>query len=156
MNINILKNGTSAFTRDISVGGNRYTETIQRELNLSFQDADNAKIVENPADVNPEALDAVINTVNAEVAGEITRSIDYYRSTAAQESLDKVLLCGGGARIRGLIPALEERLGLTVELVDPFSKIEVDQKMFDLDMIHEIGPQAAVGVGLAIRRMGDR
>ena len=43
MNINILKDGAFAFARDISIGGNRCTETIQKELGLSYEEAEKAK-----------------------------------------------------------------------------------------------------------------
>ena len=156
MNINILKNSTSAFTRDISIGGNRYTETIQKELNLSYQDAEQAKRVENPEGVNPEALAAVIHAVNAEVAGEITRSIDYFKTTLIQENIDKVVLCGGAAKARGLVSLLGERFGGAVELANPFNRIEIDPKSFSIEQIRDAASQAAVGVGLAIRKIGDR
>jgi type IV pilus assembly protein PilM len=156
MNINILKNSTSAFTRDISIGGNRYTETIQKELNLSYQDAEQAKVAENPEGVNPEALAAVINAINTEVAGEITRSIDYFKTTSMQENIDKVILCGGAAKAKGLVSLLGERLGVAVELANPFNHIEIDKKSFNIEQIQDVAPQAAVGVGLAIRKTGDR
>ncbi|MGH7273767.1 MAG: type IV pilus biogenesis protein PilM, partial [Nitrospiria bacterium] len=66
MNINIVKNGHYAFTRDISIGGNRYTETVQKELSLSFAEAEKAKKGEKVEGVNPEALNTVIETVNGE------------------------------------------------------------------------------------------
>lgn len=156
MNINILKNSISAFTRDISIGGNRYTETIQKELNLSYQDAEQAKLTESPEGINTEALATVISTVNTEVAGEITRSIDYFKSTSAQENIDKVIMCGGAAKTRGLLTLLGERVGVPVELANPFNRIEIDNNSFTVEQIEEVAPQAAVGVGLAIRKMGDR
>ncbi|MBI3596129.1 MAG: type IV pilus assembly protein PilM [Nitrospirae bacterium] len=156
MNINILKNTMSSFTRDISIGGNRYTETIQKELNLSYQDAEQAKRLENPEGVNPEALSAVMNAVNTEVAGEVTRSVDYFKTASAQENIDKVVLCGGAARSRGLVTLLGERLGVPVELANPFNQIDIDKKTFSVEEVQELAPQAAVGVGLAIRKMGDR
>jgi type IV pilus assembly protein PilM len=106
--------------------------------------------------VNPEALSAVMNAVNTEVAGEVTRSIDYFRTASAQENIHRVVLCGGAARSSGLVALLGERLGVPVELANPFNQIEIDKKAFNVDEIHEIAPQAAVGVGLAIRKMGDR
>ena len=156
MNINILKNTMSAFTRDISIGGNRYTETIQKELNLSYQDAEQAKQVENPENVNPEVRATVMNTVNAEVAGEITRSIDYFKTTAMQENIDKVVVSGGAGKTKGLVSLLGERLGVRVDLANPFERIEIDKKLFNVEQIQEVAAQAAVGVGLAIRKTGDR
>ena len=92
----------------------------------------------------------------AQVAGEITRSIDYFKTTSMQENIDKVVLCGGAAKARGLVSLLGERLGGAVELANPFNRIEIDKKSFSIEQIQEVATQAAVGVGLAIRKMGDR
>jgi type IV pilus assembly protein PilM len=156
MNINIARGGTSAFTRDISIGGNRYTETIQKELGLSYEDAERAKRSEPVDGVNPEALENVLNLVSGEVANEITRSIDYFKTTAAQENLDRVVLCGGSSKIKGIAPFLQEKLSVPVELANPFNRISFDKKAFDPEYLQEMAPLAAVGVGLAIRRAGDR
>ena len=156
MNINILKNGTTGFTRDISIGGNRYTETIQKELGLGYEDAERAKRHEPVDGVTTDALQNVIDTVNGELAAEISRSIDYFKTTAAQESIDRVILCGGGATIQGLTSFLQERLGVAVELANPFSRIQFDPKRFDPEYLQRVAPLAAVGVGLATRRAGDR
>jgi type IV pilus assembly protein PilM len=43
ININILSGGQSLFTRDISMGGNAYTEAVQKELNLPFESAEMVK-----------------------------------------------------------------------------------------------------------------
>lgn len=155
-NINIVKNGNYAFTRDISIGGNRYTETVQKELNLSYDEAERAKKGERVDGVNPETLTSVIETVNGEVTSEIMRSFDYFKTTSVQEKVDKVILSGGGAKIRGLLPYLSERLGVKVEVANPFNHVEINPKLFDVQYIKDMAPQAAVGVGLAIRRLGDR
>jgi type IV pilus assembly protein PilM len=156
MNIHIVKGGNFWFTRDISTGGNRYTETIQRDLNLSYEAAERAKRGEAVEGVNPGALAEVINTMNGELAAEIGRSFDYFRSTSTQETIDRVLLSGGTAKLPGLAPFLSERLGVPVELLDPFRQIHVNPKAVSPDLIAEVGPQATVVVGLAIRRLNDR
>ena len=156
MNINIVKNGNFAFTRDISIGGNRYTETVQKELNLSYGDAEKAKKGESIEGLNPEALSTVIETVNGEVASEIVRSFDYFKTTSLQEKVDKAILSGGCAKIKGLVPYLSERLGVKVEMVNPFNHVEIDPKAFDVQYVRDVAPQVAVGVGLSIRRVGDR
>jgi type IV pilus assembly protein PilM len=156
MNINVLKGGTSAFTRDISIGGNRYTELVQRDLNLSYEEAERAKRMEEPEAENQEAVLAALNTVNAEISSEIVRSIDYFRTTSTSENIDKIVMCGGCSKAPGLAALLNERMNVPVEISDPFSKIEIDPKRFDLDFIRETGPMASVVIGLAIRRVGDR
>src|SRR5271165_6971200 len=43
MNINIVRGGIPLFTRDVSVGGNQFTDALQKELDLSFEDAERLK-----------------------------------------------------------------------------------------------------------------
>jgi len=156
MNVNILKNGTSTFTRDISIGGNRYTEMLQKELNLGYEEAEKVKRSEEVEGLNSDALMNVINTVNSEIASEISRSVDYFKTTSAHENVEKIILCGGSSKIKGLTSFLSERLAVPVEISDPFKKITVDPKLFDLDYVREMGPMSSVVIGLALRKPGDR
>lgn len=153
MNVNIVKGGTSLFTRDIPLGGTRYTEAIQRELGLSFEEAEGAKKGERGTQ---ETLGPALDSVNAEVASEIARTIDYFKSTASAVEVDKVLLCGGGAKVKGLVQQLRDRMHVAVELANPFNEIDTSLSDLDPDMIAELAPLAGVGVGLALRTMGDR
>ena len=43
INVNIVRGDQSLFTRDISVGGNAYTEAVQKEFGLAFEAAEQAK-----------------------------------------------------------------------------------------------------------------
>lgn len=156
MNINILKDGTFAFARDISIGGNRYTETIQKELGLSYEEAEKTKKGEAVEGIQKEEVDRVINTVSGEMASEITRSFDFFRTTSAHESIDKILISGGCALLNGIAPFLTDRLGIGVEVANPFKNIKINPKEFDPEYIQQMAPIAAVSVGLAIRRVGDR
>lgn len=156
MNIHIVKGGHFSFTRDISTGGNRYTEMIQRDLNVAFDAAERAKRGEIVEGVNPEALQEIIATMNGELAAEIGRSFDYFRSTSTQETIDRVFISGGTAKIPGLAALMSERLGVSVEMMDPFRNIQVGGKTVDAEALAAAGPQAAVVMGLALRRPGDR
>src|SRR5256712_11157864 len=75
MNINILKGGVSAFTRDIAIGGNRYSERIQQDLGLSLEDAEAAQKGQLP-DVNADALHQAGPTVEQGLAPEVDRAFD--------------------------------------------------------------------------------
>ena len=156
MNINILKGGTFAFTRDISIGGNRYNETIQREFNVNYETAERAKRKEAVEGIDPAALSNIINNLNMEISSEVTRSFDYFKTTSTNENIDRILLSGGASKLPDLLTHLAEKSGAPVEMTNPFNKIEIPDKLFDLQQIQEMAPFAAVGVGLAIRRFGDR
>ncbi len=155
MNINIVSKGTSLFTRDIPIGGNRYTEAIQRELGLSYEEAEETK-KQGGGGNKRAAVQSVIESVNAEVASEIARTIDYFKSTVAEGEVQQVLLCGGGAQVAGLVHQLKDRMHAVVELANPFAEVDTSGSDFDQATLAEMAPMAAVGVGLALRSIGDR
>ena len=156
MNINIVSQGTSLFTRDIPIGGNRYTEAIQRELGLSYDEAEELKKGGRSSNNNQEAVRAVIESVNAEVASEIARTIDYFKSTGPDGDVQQVLLCGGGSQVTGLVQQLRDRMQAIVEMANPFAEMDTSGSDFDQAVLAELAPMAAVGVGLALRSVGDR
>jgi type IV pilus assembly protein PilM len=154
MNINIMKGGTSVFTRDISIGGNRYTEAIQRDMGVPYEDAEGAKKGQGDG-VDKEMLTTVIDGVSAEVASEIARSVDYFKTTS-EGDITKIFLCGGCAKVAGLVTQLNDRMGVEVELANPFRQVDTTASGLDPDSLPDIAPLAAVGVGLALRMRGDR
>jgi len=156
MNINIVRGGTSLFTRDIPIGGNRYTEAIQREVGMSYEEAEETKKGARSAGSNQASVATVLDSVNAEVASEIARTIDYFKSTMSDAEVQQVLLCGGGAQVNGLVTQLRARMQVVVEVANPFGEIDTSGSDFDQNTLAELAPLAAVGVGLALRSVGDR
>ncbi len=156
MNVNIVRGGASLFTRDIPIGGNRYTEAIQRETGLSYEEAEEAKKNEQAAETSQVAVATVIDSVNDEVASEIARTIDYFKTTTLDADVQHVLLCGGGAQVKGLVSQLRDRMSAVVEVANPFGEIDISGSEFDQEALAALAPLAAVGVGLALRSVGDR
>ncbi len=156
LNINILKNGAFAFTRDISIGGNKYTEAIQRDFHIDYAQAEKAKQLEAVEGVEEKAILGIIDGLNAEIATEVSRSFDYYKTTSNNEQIHRILLSGGTSKMPQIRARMEEKTGVPTEALNPFNKIQIPQKSFDLDYIRDMAPLAAVGVGLAMRRVGDR
>ena len=155
MNVNIIRGGSSLFTRDIPLGGNRYTEAIQREMGMSYEEAEESK-KKVSGESSSGAMANVINGVNGEVASEIARTVDYFKTSSANAELDRVLVCGGVAKTRGLIQLIGDRMQMSVEVADPFAEVDVTGSNVDPDMLAELGSSAAVGLGLALRAVGDR
>lgn len=155
MNVNIIRGGSSLFTRDIPLGGNRYTEAIQREMGMSYEEAEESK-KKLSGDFSSGAMANVINGVNGEVVSELARTFDYFKTSSANAELDRVLVCGGVAKTRGLIQLIGDRMQLAVEVADPFAEVDVTGSDVDPDVLAEFGSSAAVSVGLALRAVGDR
>lgn len=155
MNINVVRGGTSLFTRDVQMGGNLYTEEIQKQLGVSAQEAESMKMLSHEAARQP--LRDVITRVNDTVAQEIRRSIDFYNSTAANEDrISAIRISGGCSKVQGLSASVQERLGMDVGVINPFAAIKYQEKDFDPEYLQEIAPLMVVGVGLATRRVGDK
>ncbi|MEL6345159.1 MAG: type IV pilus assembly protein PilM [Myxococcota bacterium] len=158
VNIHVLRDGVSAFTRDIGVGGRQFTEEIQRALNVSYEVAEAMKVGGDTTEHNamvPQEIEQVLSAVSETLSKEIQRSLDFYLSTSASSGLSQVYLSGGAARTPGLSRAINRETGLPVEVVDPFRAIDIDERAFNPAYLRDVAPQAAVVVGLATRRPGD-
>jgi len=157
--IHIVRNGVSMFTRDIGMGGRQFTEEIQRTLNISYEDAEVMKVGDPEQDdraIVPEEIEQVLASVGESLATEIQRSLDFYLSTAADRGLARVYLSGGAARTPGLARAISRQTGLPCEVADPFQRVQIDEREFKEGYMDDVAPQAAVVVGLAMRRQADK
>ncbi|MEK7706009.1 MAG: type IV pilus assembly protein PilM [Myxococcota bacterium] len=158
-NINIISGGISSFTRDLSTGGNAFTEEIQKQLNVSFEEAEGMKIAsgassgDNTAASYVPEVDRAVQIVAESVTTEVQRSIDFYAATSAEAPPTHLYLTGGSARLMALQKALERRLGVEVAVADPFRNVEISPQ--ERDYLRAIAPAAAVVVGLALRYPGD-
>lgn len=154
MNLNIVKGGVSLFTRDVQMGGNLYTEEIQKQFAVNREDAELLKLT--AANSRDERLIAVFQRVNDTLAQEMRRSLEFYNSTAGEERIGRVLLSGGTAKAFLLVETVQQKLALPVEILNPFQKVAASEKDFDPEYLKEIGPLVAVATGLATRRAGDK
>jgi len=156
MNINIVRGATSIFNRDIAVGGNQYTDAIQKDLNLSFDQAETLKKGGRVEGAAVENLGPILNTVSENIALEIQKTFDFFKATSSEERIDRIFLSGGTSKVQGLKDLLAERFDAGVEVMNPFNNITYSPRDFDPDFIGEMGASAAIAVGLGVRRVGDR
>lgn len=157
VNINILKNGIPAFTRDIMTGGAQYTEEIQKALSVSYEEAEKIKMGSPGGDdqiqeVIPQEVEQAMRSVSDNVIGEISRSLDFFTATSSDAQISNVLLCGGGAKISGFQTAFAERTGLETSSMNPLAHM-LPSKGLEASYLEMVGPQLAVGIGLATRRL---
>jgi type IV pilus assembly protein PilM len=154
MNINVLNGNKSVFTRDVSVGGNQYTSLLQKELDLTLEQAEAVKRgMPVPDGKEVQDLEQILETVSDILALEISKTMDFYRATAedGEGTVQKILISGGGSKLNGLPEYLAKRFEMPVEVLDPFRQIKVDARRFDPDYMREVVPEMAIAVGLALR-----
>jgi type IV pilus assembly protein PilM len=155
ININILAGAQSVFTRDISMGGNAFTEAIQKELSLPFEAAEDLKKGQNVDGVTYEDARPVLRAMTDNVLLEVEKTFDFFKATASSDHIDRIMLSGGASRVEGFMESLRERFSTQVELFDPFRQIFFDVNKLGVSP-EEMAPLAAVAVGLALRKVGDR
>jgi type IV pilus assembly protein PilM len=150
MNIVVTKGGTPMFTRDVSVGGNQFTDALQKDMNLSFEEAEQVKQGKTIEGVQRENVSSLMQSVCEVLLLEIQKTFDFFRATTVGEQLQRVYVSGGCAKVEGFLDLLLGRLGLPVEMLDPFKNIAIG-KGVDLTQLEEMSPSMAVAVGLALR-----
>ena len=156
INVNILKEGISVFTRDIQVGGNMFNEEIQKRLSLSHEEAESVKLGEIPDEIDQDAVREVLRDATENLCQEVQRSLDFFSATSSDEKVNRAYITGGVSKTEGIQETLQQRLGIPVHALDPFKEIYVDEKNFDSDYVREVGPFFSVAVGLALRKVGDK
>jgi type IV pilus assembly protein PilM len=150
MNINIVKGTTPLFTRDVSIGGHQYTDSLQKELDLSFEDAEALKLGQKVGTVSEDAKLPILQQVTEIIVLEIQKTFDFFRATAAGEHIERIYMAGGSSQVPGLIEALRQEFSLPVEILNPFQKIELPTGL-GTEFLDQNAGQLAVAVGLALR-----
>jgi len=155
MNINIIKGPTSIFNRDIAVGGNQYTDAIQKDLNLSFDQAEALKRGSRVEGAAPENLAPILQAVSENIALEIQKTFDFFKATSSEDRIDRIFLAGGTSKVHGLQELLADRFEAGVEIMNPFRQIDIAGSSVSPEWLTENAPSLAVAVGLAVRHIGD-
>ena len=156
ININIITGDQSVFTRDISMGGNSYTEAVQKELNLPFESAEQIKRGVPVEGTTFEEVQPVLHAMTENVLLEIQKTFDFFKASATSDRIDRIVVSGGASRVDGFTASLQERFNTPVEVFDPFKTIAFDPVKLGISDPEGLSATAAVAVGLALRKSGDR
>ncbi len=97
--ITVLHGGSSVYWRDINVGGNQYTDAIQKEFNLSAEQAEKLKRGDDLDGIPYERVLPILSAVNEDVGTEIQKTLDFFKQiSATDEPLDRLYVTGGDRR----------------------------------------------------------
>ena len=154
-NVNILSGPSTVFWRDISFGGNQFTDAVQKQLSLSFDQAEALKRGERAGDHSVQEILPILRSVTDDLAQELQKTFDFFLATTSTSKIDQLLLSGGSARIVNFDTQLKERFGMAVEVMNPFRQIDTTGSTLSEEWLTENAPSLAVAVGLAVRHVGD-
>jgi type IV pilus assembly protein PilM len=153
-NVNILGQGVSVFTRDITVGGNQLSELIQKEFSVDYEEAERMKrSIGRVNQISPD-LDRILRDFTDLVCGEIKKTLDFFVKTLWREGIERIMIGGGCSKIPYIRETLESLVDSEVDVFNPFKNVFCGLD-FDPEYIKDIAPKMGVAVGLALRKAGE-
>lgn len=117
-----------------------------------------AELQENLSPEEAQAREVVYEAIAptlVDLATEVRRSIDFYRRQHRNEEIDRLIITGGSAPIRGLDEFMTAETGITATIGNPFEFISADEGQAPARYLADIAPTMVVAVGLALRDMVD-
>ena len=148
----IYKRGGPIFTKEIQVGGGLVTEEIQRQMGVSYEEAEDLKTNGDEKGNLPEEILSIINTQTDQQIAEVKKSINFYITQGSAEKVNYCFVTGGNSLLPGLVEKLAVSTGLEVKRIDIFSGIKIDQNKAGQGLEH-LSAISAVAVGLAMRKV---
>ncbi len=145
--LNVLHKGKTIYTREQLFGGQQLTDEIQRHYDLVPVEAEKAKKQGGlPDDYEAE----VLSPFKEAVVQQVSRSLQFFYSSSEHNHVDAIVLTGGSASISGLAAVLEQQLGTTTILANPFANMSVAKKVNAKQLAQE-APTLMIACGLAMR-----
>jgi type IV pilus assembly protein PilM len=145
--LSVLTGGKTIYTREQLFGGKQLTEEIQRRYGLSAEEAATAKKQGGlPDDYEPEVLDPFKETV----VQQITRSLQFFFSSSQYNDVDYIVLAGGVASMPGLAELVQEKLGTSTAVANPFASMTLASRVNAMALSND-APALMIACGLALR-----
>lgn len=159
----IIQDGLFVFHKNLGLAGRDYTDDVARKLGISFDSAEKVKLMISSG-TRPAAPDLLqlIRSNNDELVDGIESAISQWWKTresgAVNSPLQSGFLTGGGTMMLGLRKAIEDGVGLTTTIFNPFEALTAKPNRFDQQHLNLYGHTYSVAVGLALHskvRRGD-
>jgi type IV pilus assembly protein PilM len=147
----VFKNGGPIFTKEIPIGGGLITEEIQRQMGVSYEEAEDLKITTDDNGNLPEEILNIINMQLDSHVAEIRKNINFYVAQGSTDRVNHCFVTGGGSLAVGFVEKMEAAAGIEVDRLNPFKKIKFDERKFD-QSLEAFAAISTVVLGLSMRR----
>jgi len=148
MNVSVLRNEQSVYTREQAFGGHQLTQDIVSRYGMSPDEAENAKRTGGlPDDFDSEVLRPFMENLSMEVQ----RALQFFFTSTQFSAVDQILLAGGSAVVPGLDEAVNTRTQVPTIVANPFAAMQTSSRI-QLKRLMTDAPSLIVACGLAIRR----
>ena len=149
----IVERGLVARAHNIARGGQDVTKALAQSSGLTLNKAESMKKEHGinevaPRPYNKEAVTLTYSSIFAEA-----RRVEHEFELAEGRPVEHIVLTGGGGVTKHLQQYANEFFKHEVRVGDPFQK--VDSPAFMRDILQQIGPEFAVAVGIALRKLEE-
>jgi type IV pilus assembly protein PilM len=146
----VHQGGRPQFVRTIGTGGNAATAAVASALDLPLVDAEGLKRRLGEISAQVQSAESAVQPAIAELVGEIRNSVQYFATLPGRAPIARVLLTGGGARLKGLVKELRTQVRIPVEHVSPLDRLDLSKIDLDPEQAASIEPVLATPIGLAL------
>jgi type IV pilus assembly protein PilM len=148
MQVTVLRNDQSVYTREQAFGGNQLTQDIVSRYGMTPEEAENAKRSGGlPDDFEVEVMRPFMENLSMEVQ----RALQFFFTSTQYHQVDHILLAGGSAVIPGLDQVVNTRTQVATSVANPFSLMQASPRI-QLKRLMVDAPSLIVACGLAMRR----
>jgi type IV pilus assembly protein PilM len=148
MQVSVLRNDQSVYTREQAFGGTQLTQDICSRYGMSPEEAENAKRSGGlPDDFEAEVLRPFMENLSM----EIQRALQFFFTSTSYNTVDHILLAGGSAVIQGLDEVVNTRTQVPTIVANPFASMQASPRI-QLKKLVVDAPSLIVACGLALRR----
>jgi type IV pilus assembly protein PilM len=145
--LNVLHDKKIIYTREQNFGGRQLTEEIQRRYGLSREEAGMAK---RQGGLPDNYVSEVLEPFKEAMAQQVSRSLQFFFSSSAYNSVDYIVLAGGSSSIPGVDELIEEKIGTPTLVANPFANMSVSSNVKPQSLSND-APSLMIACGLALR-----
>ncbi|MCP5324792.1 MAG: pilus assembly protein PilM [Oceanospirillaceae bacterium] len=145
--LNVIHGGEIIYTREQMFGGQQLTEEIQRRYGLSMQEAEHAKLEGGLPD---DYVAEILSPFRESVVQQVSRSLQFFYSSSQYNDVDCVVLAGGTASLTGLAQLVQDKVGTSCVVANPFSSMTVSNRV-NAALLSNDAPGLLIACGLAMR-----
>ena len=148
MNVNVLRNGQSVYTRDQQIGGAQLTQQIQEKFGLSTEEAEAGK---RNGGLPDNYYSDVLSPFRENIASEVARALQFFFTSTQYSEVNYIVLAGGCASLAGLDDAVATRTQVNTLVANPFAQMTLSSRIKPRQLQTD-APALIIACGLALRR----
>jgi type IV pilus assembly protein PilM len=145
------------FTSSIPFSSQTITDSISKTLKVDLKEAERIKRdqgIEHSFESNSIFND--IKSILESLAVEIEKTIDFYQGICSKGTgVEKIIISGGGANLRGLIPYLTTRLCKDVKIGDPWVNLNLGNNLPIISKEDSVSYATAIGLAIKNNEHGN-